>query len=854
MVEDSGRNQYTFENSSDNSTSLANIPSINQQGVHLDHPSLSVTKTLSGVSENMIIEKTHKKKTLNLILEEIDSPGKYHPDLKLELRNMTSLHKSSEFKDLYDLRSELTRIRSKGILSTTDLEMVQKLDQEQLLDLKPLDSEARNKLSQIRARKISIDGGPSFEKNDAAFAIGGAIGGQINTEATPQKQEKAGVVYLAPKNDPFKEEEKETESPEPITPPHSQVTGGDKQAPMPQKRLTISLKNHRMTSHDQKVHQNESDNNNSSSDDSQDSASSMSESSIIDPNKKFENTREQVIQEFKQRLATKFDIIPKLGTKTTTTAPTAHQTEETAKNRNKASEESQNPHNEIHSAKLRPRRHSLKPDKTPRRRNTTFSKTTLKGVTIARTFTQERAKQTSSPHKTTDTRPDEPNFDYLDDEERMVLSDPGEYHSNQRQRIFDSMVMIRLEDFEYVDKLGEGSFGKVYLVRRISTKDFYAMKIIGTSKNLTENDLKNILNEREIFKRVSSDFCVNALVSFVYKTLCIFVIELAPGGDLFRHAFRGDFKLNSDTIQVYVAQLVLGIQDLHNEGIIHRDIKPNNILVDELGNLKLTDYGLSDLKSKIGNGKGFRIKGSLNFMAPEIFDPNNKEIGFGVDWYALGVLIFDIIKERLPFVGETMSEVVDSIRKDPIIWEYEEEKGFSDFEFSAELKDLVARLLERDPKKRLGSSNGAEEIKKHPYFNRAGNVLDWQKVRKRRYYVYRPSLVVDLEQYKQDEGAQPGLLPGKGNSLGMGSRAENKGRRRSTIRSALSAGVGVSGRVGLGRSMKDFVDNEFRDLLDDHGNSQIVQKIQSILGGDKFNMYNYDTLFSKNKVIGREIW
>lgn len=396
------------------------------------------------------------------------------------------------------------------------------------------------------------------------------------------------------------------------------------------------------------------------------------------------------------------------------------------------------------------------------------------------------------------------NFEYLEDSERLVLSDPEDYVSLSDKLM--NLIGADMKDFIYVKKLGEGSYGKVYLVKQVQTGDYYAMKIIPAKKSMEVSELTNMVNEKDVFQLVQNEFCVNALCTFVYKTLVCFVIEYMPGGDLFNHAFEGNFKLESSTIGVYIAQMVLGIEALHDAGIIHRDIKPENILVDSAGNLKLTDYGLSELKEEMDKKRRFRIRGSLNFMAPEIFDENNKEIGFEIDWYALGILIFDLIKERLPFLGKTREEVIEKIKKHEIVWDEpgEEEEWFR---FTDDLKSLVEGLLEKNPEKRLGK-NGSEEIKNHPFF-KGKSGINWEKAEKKQYYVYPPHLMFDIKKYEENHE-----------------------------------------EINEVMLMKDFVEREFKEDLYDY--QCVKEKIQS-LARSKFDMFKVETLVIRNKQIAIEV-
>lgn len=420
-------------------------------------------------------------------------------------------------------------------------------------------------------------------------------------------------------------------------------------------------------------------------------------------------------------------------------------------------------------------------------------------------FTQTSRISDNSGSESSDVYRSDDEFAYIEDFERMTMSDPEHYVSLELK--IRHRASLAMEDFEYVKTLGKGAYGKVYLVRKVTSGDFYAMKVIGTSKPLDDKEIQNILNERKIFDMVESEFCVNALGTFVYRNLVCFVLEIMQGGDLYQFAFEGQIKLDSTSISIYIAQMVLGIEHLHKAGIMHRDIKPANILVDKVGNLKLTDYGLSELKKDLcKQGKKFSKTGSLNFMAPEIFEEETKELTFGVDWYALGILIFDIIKERLPFHGESVDEVVDQILSHKIVWDYPEELEDSDYCFSPELKDLVQKLLEPDPEKRI---NSAEQIKAHPYFTKS-HPKNWEKVKEKKYYVYRPDMVCDLSRYSKKQQF---------------------------------------------KNMKDFIDEEFKEVLfsieKQETKKSKVRKINEI--ASKVEMLKHETLHYKNKEIGQKI-
>lgn len=261
--------------------------------------------------------------------------------------------------------------------------------------------------------------------------------------------------------------------------------------------------------------------------------------------------------------------------------------------------------------------------------------------------------------------------DYLEEEERLTASDSGVYFREKEGTLshypgFQAVETLKLSDFQLIKLLGQGAYGKVYLVRQSKTDDIYALKIIGSKKMIDSQELKHIINEKSVLKMVDGQFTVTALGTFVFKNLVCFVMEYVPGGDLFQQIFeKQEISLDSFSVKFYIAELVVALEELHTAGIIHRDIKPGNILLDIDGHLKLTDYGLSDIKAKMDK----TIKGSLNYMAPENF--LDEEIGYEVDWYALGVLAFFLVKERYPLEGDNKEEMIQNIFKHDVKWEIE---------------------------------------------------------------------------------------------------------------------------------------------------------------------------------------
>lgn len=255
-----------------------------------------------------------------------------------------------------------------------------------------------------------------------------------------------------------------------------------------------------------------------------------------------------------------------------------------------------------------------------------------------------------------------------EDIERLTASDPAEYFKSNTT-LLSKISVVTIDQFEYVHTLGAGAYGKVFLVRKKASGDYFAMKVIGSDNELSRNYIKNLLNEREVFSVIKSSFCVNALATFTYENLVCFVMEYLPGRDLYEELFeRETFCLDSFSVKFYLAEIILGIEDLHDNGVIHRDIKPANVLIDEEGHLKLTDFGLSEFTTKIGTEKndGNYIKGSANYIAPEVIEGG--EVSFEVDWWALGIMAYLMVETKFPFDGESIEEVFENIKKGEIDW------------------------------------------------------------------------------------------------------------------------------------------------------------------------------------------
>jgi len=263
-----------------------------------------------------------------------------------------------------------------------------------------------------------------------------------------------------------------------------------------------------------------------------------------------------------------------------------------------------------------------------------------------------------------------------------------------------------MQNFRTVAVLGRGHFGKVLLSEYKNTGELFAIKALKKGDIIARDEVDSLMSEKRIFEVANSmrhPFLVNLFACFQTQEHVCFCMEYACGGDLMMHIHNDVF---SETRAVfYSACVVLGLQYLHDNHIVYRDLKLDNLLLDLEGYVKIADFGLC----KEGMGHGDRTTtfcGTPEFLAPEVLtEPSYTR---AVDWWGLGVLIFEMLVGESPFPGDDEEEVFDSI--------VNEEVRYPRF-LSQEAIAIMRRLLRRNPERRLGSSErDAEDVKKQAYF------------------------------------------------------------------------------------------------------------------------------------------
>ncbi|XP_065068062.1 serine/threonine-protein kinase N2-like isoform X1 [Rhopilema esculentum] len=269
-----------------------------------------------------------------------------------------------------------------------------------------------------------------------------------------------------------------------------------------------------------------------------------------------------------------------------------------------------------------------------------------------------------------------------------------------------SKHQMSMNDFRCISVLGRGHFGKVLLAEYKNSKEHFAIKALKKGDIISRDEVESLMSEKRIFEIANSSrhpFLVNLFACFQTTEHVCFIMEYASGGDLMMH-IHADVFSEPRTV-FYAGCVVLGLQFLHNHDIVYRDLKLDNLLLDSDGFVKIADFGLC----KEGMGYGQRTGtfcGTPEFLAPEVLTETSYTRA--VDWWGLGVLIFEMLVGESPFPGDDEEEVFDSIVNDEV--------RYPRF-LSNEAIALMRRLLRKNPDRRLGSSpRDAEDIKKQPFF------------------------------------------------------------------------------------------------------------------------------------------
>uniref|UniRef100_A0AAQ5X8P4 protein kinase C n=1 Tax=Amphiprion ocellaris TaxID=80972 RepID=A0AAQ5X8P4_AMPOC len=285
-------------------------------------------------------------------------------------------------------------------------------------------------------------------------------------------------------------------------------------------------------------------------------------------------------------------------------------------------------------------------------------------------------------------------------------------------------LALGLGDFDLIRVIGRGSYAKVLLVRLKKNEQVYAMKVVKKELVHDDEDIDWVQTEKHVFEQASTNpFLVGLHSCFQTESRLFLVIEYVNGGDLMFHMQR-QRKLPEEHARFYAAEICIALNFLHEKGIIYRDLKLDNVLLDHEGHIKLTDYGMCKEGIRPGDTTS-TFCGTPNYIAPEIL--RGEDYGFSVDWWALGVLMFEMMAGRSPF--DIITDNPDMNTEEYLFQVILEKPIRIPRSLSVKAASVLKGFLNKDPKERLGCQvqAGFTDIKSHTFFRS----IDWDQLEKK---------------------------------------------------------------------------------------------------------------------------
>ena len=323
------------------------------------------------------------------------------------------------------------------------------------------------------------------------------------------------------------------------------------------------------------------------------------------------------------------------------------------------------------------------------------------------------------------------NLNINETQKLQIINEINQLES-QKSRKYREKQTIR--EYESLKIIGRGAFGEVHVCREIKTGKIYAVKKINKNVLLKKNQVIHIRSEQQIMSKVKSPWIVDLKASFQEDDYLYLVMEFCQGGDFMNLLIKKDI-LTEKEAKFYLVELILAVESIHKLNCIHRDIKPDNILIDKNGHIKLSDFGLAKIsdnfvqsqmlnnnisnkynKTRPTHQKNYSCVGTAYYVAPEVL----KKTGYSedIDWWSVGVIFFEMLVGYAPFCSEETKDVCYRVMN----W-----KQFlkipDDIVLSKEAEDLIFKMI-NNSNERLGK-NGVEEIKAHPFFKN----VDWENIR-----------------------------------------------------------------------------------------------------------------------------
>ncbi|KAJ8678907.1 hypothetical protein QAD02_014694 [Eretmocerus hayati] len=357
---------------------------------------------------------------------------------------------------------------------------------------------------------------------------------------------------------------------------------------------------------------------------------------------------------------------------------------------------------------------------------------------------------------------------------------------------------VDMTHFDLLKVLGTGAYGKVFLVRKRLGADagrLYAMKVLKKATIVQKKKMtEHTKTERQVLEAVrDSPFIVTLHYAFQTDAKLHLILDYVCGGELFTHLYQNDHFSEADT-RFYIGEVILALEQLHKLGIIYRDIKLENILLDREGHVVLTDFGLSKEflpHERDGNARAYSFCGTIEYMAPEVVRGGSAGHDIAVDWWSVGVLAYELLTGASPFTVEgqrnNQAEISKRImRTEPPI----------PASFSPDLSDFISRLLVKDPRRRLGGGpRDALELKEHSFFAKAPAPFSWPALERREVPPpFVPTITHELdtsnfsdEFTKMTAADSPAVVPPNYDKIFRGYSHHSQEQQRMTAAEALAA-------------------------------------------------------------------
>ena len=374
-------------------------------------------------------------------------------------------------------------------------------------------------------------------------------------------------------------------------------------------------------------------------------------------------------------------------------------------------------------------------------KNKKINQRTYDKVKIAKEYIERKYSIKTTKNNEINAIIDKINSLEISDEEKLKMLSELRHVESEELRKNRKKQTIR--DYESIKIIGRGAFGEVHVCRVIKTGEIVAIKKIRKAELIKKNQIIHIRNEQLFMSKVKSPWIVELKASFQEDDFLYLVMEFIPGGDFMNLLMEKD-KLTEEEAKFYTAELILAVESIHKLDCIEWDIKPDNILIDKNGHIKLSDFGLAKVSDQLyektstkdpnynpnkkTHQKLYSCVGTAFYVAPEVL--NKKGYSQEIDWWSVGVIFYEMLVGYAPFCAQETQEVCSRILNHDKYLQIPNE-----IKLSKEALDLIYKMLS-DSNKRLGK-NGADEIKSHPFFKG----VDWDNIRD----TMKPPFIPDLQ-------------------------------------------------------------------------------------------------------------